>query len=333
MKLGKMFKASALVVGLGLSLTIPGLSMAATSQIPASVEAQHTELSQAAKEWQATGNYMTIEGHNVFYHDVGEGPVIVLLHGHPSSSLDWRETVDILKDKARLITFDHVGWGLSDKPVAFSYSLMEMADITEEILNELDVKSAHVVSHDISTSVHNELMARHLEGSLSFDLESSMLTNGSMIQWISEEPPEQKLAESNETLFKAIDTFSQVGPSIPQTLTGMTLGNLSEERIDLMSELLLRDNGAERLAAQSLYMRERYVHAERWLGAISNTHPLRIVWAKDDPVANVKIGRELNKIAPNADYVEIKGIGHFPNAEAPEQIAEHILISTGLSEE
>ncbi|MDK9760361.1 alpha/beta fold hydrolase, partial [Vibrio sp. D173a] len=224
-------RASALVVGLGFSLAIPGLSVAATSQVPVSVEAQNTELSQAAKEWQATGNYLTIEGHNIFYHDVGEGPVIVLLHGHPSSSLDWRETVDILKDKARVITFDHVGWGLSDKPVAFSYSLMEMADITEEILNELDVESAHVVSHDISTSVHSELMARHLEGSLSFYLESSMLTNGSIIQWISDEPPEQKLAESNETLFEAIKAFRKASPVIPDILTSMTIGNLSEERI------------------------------------------------------------------------------------------------------
>ncbi len=44
-------------------------------------------LSDAAKAWEQTGSYMTVDGHRVFYHDVGEGPVILLLHGHPSSSL------------------------------------------------------------------------------------------------------------------------------------------------------------------------------------------------------------------------------------------------------
>jgi pimeloyl-ACP methyl ester carboxylesterase len=292
--------------------------------------AYRNALSDMATAWEESGDYVNIDGHRIFFHDVGEGPVILLLHGHPSSSHDWEKVVEILKPKARLISFDHIGWGLSDKPVAFSYSLMQLADITEKLLKKLAVTKAHVVSHDISTSVHTELMARHLEGSLSFKMLSAMLTNGSILQWVSNEPDEQNLAAHNETLFEAIKGFKAMGPKFKEMANAATLGNLSDEKVELMKELHLRDHGLDRMAAISVYMRERYVHAERWVGAIEKFEPLRIVWAVDDPVANIAIGRELNERAPQAAYAEILGVGHFPNAEAPEEIAKHILLSTGI---
>lgn len=287
-------------------------------------------LSPVAQAWEKSGKYMSIDGHNIFYHDVGEGPAILLLHGHPSSSYDWKGVVEVLKPKARVISFDHLGWGLSDKPEVFSYSLMQLADIAEKVLAKLEVKDAHVVSHDISTSVHTELMARHLDGILSFNMLSSTLLNGSILQWVSAEPDSQNLAQHNETLFEAIKQFRSMGPEVKGMINKITLGNLSDETLSVMAELLVRDNGLERLAAQAGYMRERYVHAERWVGAIEKISPLRIVWAKDDPVANIAIGRELNQRAPQAGYAEIQGIGHFPNAEAPQEIGKQILLSTGL---
>lgn len=311
---------------------ILALAICLASVWPSTAQAGEREtLSPAAQNWEATGSYMTVNGHRIFYHDVGEGPVILLLHGHPGSSYDWHAIVEILKPRARLISFDHVGWGLSDKPRAFSYSLFQAADIAEGVLAELGVTEAHVVSHDISTSVHNELMARHLEGSLSFNMLSAMLTNGSMLQWISSEPDEQNLAAHNETLFEAMRQFAQITPQyMKETLRRMTLGNLSDEHLAMMTELFMRDDGKNLLAAQSNYMRERYIHADRWIGAIEKFKPLRIVWGADDPIANVGIGRELAERAPQASYLEIKGLGHFPNAEGPEKIAEQILIATGL---
>ncbi len=330
MKLVNMINSLALLACAGFLATSTQSSQAGERGNQPDAVAQTETLSAAAQKWKESGKYMTIDGHRIFYHDVGKGPAILLLHGHPSSSYDWRGVVEILKPKARVISFDHLGWGLSDKPEVFSYSLIQLADIAEKVLAQLKVKEAHVVSHDISTSVHTELMARHLEGKLSFNMLSSMLTNGSILQWVSTEPDSQNLAQHNETLFEAIKGFKAMGPELKPLINKITLGNLSDETLSVMAELLMRDNGLDRLAAQSLYMRERYVHAERWVGAIENIAPLRIVWAKDDPVANISIGRELNERAPQAKYVEIAGVGHFPNAEAPEKIAEEILLSTGL---
>ncbi len=289
-----------------------------------------SSLSSAAKAWEATGEYMTIDGRRIFYHDVGTGPVILLLHGHPSSSHDWQGVTERLQDKARLVSFDHIGWGLSDKPTAFSYSLMQLTDITEQVVEKLGIKEAHVVCHDVSTGVHTELLARSLEGSLSFKVLSSMFTNGSILQWVSNEPDSQNMAGNNATLFQAMAGFKTFGPELPAFFKNCTLGNLSDEEIQLMSELFVHNDGVDNLAAISGYMRERYIHSDRWVGAMEKTSPLRIVWASDDPVAIVSIGRELEQRCPQAEYVEKTGIGHFPNAENPEFIAEQIAISAGL---
>ena len=93
----------------------------------------------------------------------------------------------------------------------------------------------------------------------------------------------------------------------------------------VMRELLEFRDGHLRLPALSGYMRERYVHKERWIGALeAEVGRLSIVWAAEDPIANLEMGRELHALLPSAPYVELDGLGHFLICEDPERIARHI---------
>jgi pimeloyl-ACP methyl ester carboxylesterase len=287
--------------------------------------------SASTKAWLNSGKHVTLDGKRIFMTDRGTGPAILLIHGHPSSCLDWKGVCDRLEPYARLIAFDLIGWGLSDKPEAFSYSLMQQADLAETLLDSLGITEAHVVSHDLGTSVHTELLARNLEGSLSFKVLSSLFLNGSILQWISNEPGTMNKAQNNETLFEAMDEFKKFTPEAYVEFFKMaTLGNLSDEEIRIRTELFCYQNQHLRLAAQSGYTRERYVHSERWVGAMERSAPLRIAWAKDDPVAVVAIGRELAQRCTKATYVEWSGVGHFPNAEDPEVVAKQVTLSASL---
>ena len=134
-----------------------------------------------------------------------DGAAILLLHGFPTSAYDWRGVVSCLEGLHQLIAPDFLGFGLSDKPVAFSYSLFEQADMLEQLLARLDVPSAHVVSHDMGTSVHCELLARQAERRLRFELRSSTFLNGSMLQWMAKITPFQEMLASNATLPQAIE--------------------------------------------------------------------------------------------------------------------------------
>jgi pimeloyl-ACP methyl ester carboxylesterase len=97
-------------------------------------------------------------GGNVFVRSAdGDGPTIVLLHGFPSSSYDFRAVLPHLSGRAWL-TMDFLGFGLWDKPRPHRYSLLEQADLVEAVIAE----SVAPIAHDMGTSVTAELLARDI---------------------------------------------------------------------------------------------------------------------------------------------------------------------------
>jgi pimeloyl-ACP methyl ester carboxylesterase len=298
---------------------------------------QLDQLSDATRSWLTGGRHENVGGRRMFVYErgpaaaqrgAGAGPTLLLLHGFPTSCYDWRGVAERLSRRVRTIAPDLLGFGLSDKPVAYSYSLFQQADTIEALLAILKVRSAHVVSHDLGTSLHCELLARQAEGRLPFELQSSTLLNGSMLQWLAKITPFQELLAANATLPQAIEIcrtgFSErYVPGLqklmrrPETITATDA--------QVMDELLRYQDGHLRLPALAGYMRERYVHAERWLGALETApSPVQFVWADGDPIAHVDMGRELARRCPRAQYHELAGLGHFLLIEDPVAVAERI---------
>ena len=111
-------------------------------------------------EWSDGGRLEDFRGHSIYVRSVeGPGPVLVLLHGFPSSSYDFRLLLPLLGDNATL-TFDFTGFGLSDKPRGYGYSLFKQADLVEEMVaHRFPGRDLFLVAHDMGTSVATELMA------------------------------------------------------------------------------------------------------------------------------------------------------------------------------
>jgi pimeloyl-ACP methyl ester carboxylesterase len=304
---------------------------------------QLDQLCDATRSWLAAGRHEGVAGRKMFVYERGpaavervgrELPTVLLLHGFPTSGYDWRGVVQRLSRRVRAIAPDLLGFGLSDKPVDYSYSLFQQADTIEELLKTLNVQAAHVVSHDLGTSLHSELLARQAEGRLSFELQSSTFLNGSMLQWLAKITPFQELLAANATLPQAIEfcrtTFSTMYvPALqklmrrPEAITAIDA--------QVMDELLRYLDGHLRLPAIAGYMRERYVHAGRWLGALETAEsPVQIVWADGDPIAHVEMGRELARRCPQARYHELAGLGHFLLMEDPAPVAKRIEEFVGL---
>ena len=288
----------------------------------------------ATRAWLAAGRHETVAGCRMFVYERGpaaartETPTLLLLHGFPTSCYDWRGVVELLSARARTIAPDLVGFGLSDKPSAYSYSLFQQADTIEELLTTLNVRAAHVVSHDLGTSLHSELLARQAEGRLRFELQSSTFLNGSMLQWLAKITPFQQQLAANATLPQAIEICRSMSPErYVQGLQSLMRRPEAITAVDaqVMGELLLFQDGHLRLPAIAGYMRERYVHADRWLGAIENaSSPVQLVWADGDPIAHVDMGRELARRCPRAQYHELAGLGHFLLMEDPPAVSQKI---------
>ena len=255
-----------------------------------------SQFSEPTRRWLASGRHLEIEGKRVFLYERGGGQSILMLHGFPTSAYDWRGVIDGLASAYRCVALDFPGYGLSDKPEAYSYSLFQQTDVVEALARELSITEAHVVSHDVGTSVHTELLSREQEGRLVFRLLSSTFLNGSMLQ-------------------DHIDDVRSVMKR-PESL--------SEDDIVVMNDLIAYQEGNRRLPALSLYMRERYIHRERWIGALKKTKRIQFIWADGDPVANVDLGRALSKEVPQARYTELAGLGHFLLMEDPKAVATRI---------
>jgi pimeloyl-ACP methyl ester carboxylesterase len=286
-----------------------------------------SEFSEATKRWRASGRMVDVLGrYEVFVHERGSGPNVLLIHGFPTSSYDWVGVVDGLADGFRCVAPDLLGLGLSDKPEAFSYSLFQLTDAVEDVVAGRGMREAHVVSHDIGTSVHTELLARQQRGRVTFEISSSTFLNGSMLQGLATITPIQKLLGNNETLDQAIEICNNMGQNYIQGLQAVMQKPdcLSEDDIAVMNDLIRYRNGNRRLPALSVYMRERYIHRERWISALKAADPIQFVWATGDPVANIEMGRALHAEVPQARYSELEGLGHFLLMEDPRAVAAKI---------
>jgi pimeloyl-ACP methyl ester carboxylesterase len=82
--------------------------------------------------------FANIDGHRIFYPEAGpdDGPVLVLLHGFPSSSYMFRYLVPQLADPSHVGAPDHLGFGLTDSPTAeeFDYTFDALTDLTAKLL-------------------------------------------------------------------------------------------------------------------------------------------------------------------------------------------------------
>ena len=88
-----------------------------------------------------------VEGGNMAYIDIGEGPVILLVHGVPTSSWLYRHIIHNLLQKGyRVIAPDLLGFGNSDKPKGIDiYNVEKQGKRLLKLMNDLQIdKYTHV---------------------------------------------------------------------------------------------------------------------------------------------------------------------------------------------
>src|SRR5689334_16669760 len=131
--------------------------------------------------WRKRGRDEEFRGRRIhLFARAGRDPLLLLLHGFPSSSYDWRILLDHETEHAAIAP-DLLGFGLSEKPPDHTYTLHWQADLVEDLVSGHD-RPVFLIAHDMGTSVATELMARDLEGDLEMELVGALLLNGSMVR-------------------------------------------------------------------------------------------------------------------------------------------------------
>ena len=279
-------------------------------------------LTQRVIDWQNRGRSVDFRGHQIHvFEQEGEGLPLVMLHGFPSSSYDWQPLIDRLEGR-RILAFDFLGFGLSDKPRNHVYSLAWQADLADELVRStFPNEPVSLLAHDMGTSVATELFARDLERKLGFDIDGALLFNGSIVLAKASLTRSQKVLRSrfgglaakfsSERIFKrefgAI--FSPDHPLSP------------DEAADQWS--LIGYNDGRALGHRLIhYLSERERLTDRWHGAIRDWKgSLNLAWAELDPVATTSVLEALIELRPGVPVKRLPGLGHYPQIEDPDAIA------------
>ncbi len=284
-------------------------------------------MNSRAEAWRARGRTMTLCGHRIFTVDIrasgteSSAPLLVL-HGFPTSSFDFAGVVDDLAARRRVILFDMLGYGLSDKPdLAYDFALQ--ADIAMALLEALAIDRLGLLTHDVGDTLGGELLARQLEGNWEAEITDRFVTNGSIYMdevRLSEGQrfllglPDQRLAEDTP-----LDRDAVMG-GVSATFGPETA--VDQEEITAQWEMIAHLDGHLLLPRLIRYVEERKRHERRFTGAIEVHHsPLVVVWGGDDPIAVPsmadRLWRARGESGPRPRLLD--GVGHYPMVEAPDR--------------
>ena len=132
----------------------------------------------AAPAWpEVTHSTETIDGLDIFYREAGpaDAPVVVLLHGFPTSSHMYRELIPVLATEYRVIAPDYPGYGESSAPGVddFDYTFENLSLIVEELLERRGAESYSLYLMDYGAPVGFRIFERNPEA-----VESFIIQNG-----------------------------------------------------------------------------------------------------------------------------------------------------------
>jgi pimeloyl-ACP methyl ester carboxylesterase len=286
------------------------------------IEEESGMLTERVEAWRDAGSVEEVLGRRLFvWRREGDGPLLLFLHGFPSSSYDWREVLELRPGRAAL-AFDCLGYGLSEKPRDHVYALAGHADAARELIRRAGSPPVFVVGHDMGTSVATELMARDLRGELGFEMVGALLFNGSMLLHLAKPTIGQKVLRSRlGPLASRLTTERGFRAQFSRVFSAEH--PLSDEEAADQWSLIAHDEGQRIGHLLVHYMAERERFTERWHGALRDwPGPLSLTWGLMDPVARTEVLDGLRELRPGVPVLELPELAHYPQIESPEQIAE-----------
>ncbi|HEV2936343.1 MAG TPA: alpha/beta hydrolase [Streptosporangiaceae bacterium] len=114
---------------------------------------------------RVTHRFADVHGVRVFYRDAGteDAPALLLLHGFPSASHQFRRLIDALATRYRVVAPDFPGFGHTQAPPDFTYSFDRLADILEGFVDAAGLDRFAMYVFDFGGPVGFRLAARHPE--------------------------------------------------------------------------------------------------------------------------------------------------------------------------
>lgn len=258
---------------------------------------------------------VTIDGLEVFYREAGpqDAPVLLLLHGYPTSSHMFRHLIPALADQYRVIAPDHIGFGRSSAPSVddFEYTFDALADVTSAFLDAIEISRYTVYVQDYGAPIAWRLALAHPES-----VEGVISQNGNAYEegfvpgfwepiwaYASDPTPANEVALRPALEREAVQW--QYTHGVPDATT------VAPEAWEHDLALLARpgvDRAQLALFADYSSNLPLYPRVHQWLR--DSPVPVLAVWGKNDEIFDVAGATAFRRDAPQA-RIELLDGGHF----------------------
>jgi pimeloyl-ACP methyl ester carboxylesterase len=262
----------------------------------------------------------------IFCRVRGSGPWLTFLHAFPTSSWDWAKVVPGLESRFRVLCFDFLGFGDSDKPRDHPYSILEQSDLTEAVWRHFGVEETGVVAHDYGATVALELMARHIEQALSTRISRFVLLNSALYAHL-----------GRPLLIQRVLGKPILGPLVARAMTERAFARsfssvfstrhpIRDSEVREHWQALTRRGSSVPVSPRLVrYIAERKLHAARWEGALESRDPPKtFLWGMSDPRSGAHVAEHIRRRMPMAPLEPLPEVGHYPQLEVPDLVAKEI---------
>lgn len=246
-----------------------------------------------------------------------DGRWLTMLHGFPTSSYDFAQLVDPLTAAGhRLLLFDFLGFGDSDKPRE-RYSYADQVAITTALWDRHGIERTGVVAHNYGVSVAQELLASHGER-----LSRVAFMNGGLYAHLHRPIAVQRALRAPVVGALVARFFSERGFAHNMRTIFSDGHQPDDAELHQLWLGITRRDGHRIPHLLIRYIDERRENADAWAAALERTDkPLQFVWGEADPISGDHMLAEVRRRLPRARIVSRADLGHYPQLEDPRWVA------------
>jgi pimeloyl-ACP methyl ester carboxylesterase len=272
--------------------------------------------------------HTTVRGQKHFYREAGadDAPILVLLHGFPSSSHMYRDLIPQLATKFHVIAPDYVGFGYSDAPRVneFHYTFDNVAAHIEELLfRNLGLTKFSIYVQDYGAPVGYRIAAKHQDA-----IEGIVVQNGNAyVEGIGPafDPMKPFWKSRNAETEKPVRALVTLETTVFQYTHGVKDPTAINPDSYTLDQHFLDREGNDAIQLELLHNYQSNVALyDGWHEYFRKYQPrMLIVWGKNDPFFTVEGAKAYRRDIPKAE-LHLIDTGHFALEDHCEFIAEKI---------
>src|SRR5271170_2205715 len=272
---------------------------------------------------------LTVDGLNIAYREAGNPahPKLVLLHGWPSSSHQYRNLIPALADRFHVISPDYPGFGNSDfpDPAKFPYTFDKLAEVVEHFLAQKGFDRFGLYVQDYGGPVGFRIVTKKpealewliIQNTNAYEIGFTAAWGGLRDALWHNRTPENEAAVAGLLEFDTVKTVYLHGSKLPELISPDNWNS------DFYTTLQKR-NGKQIQLDLFYDYRTNVALYPKWQAFLKTRQPDTIIfWGQDDIFFTREGGKAYLLDLPRAEMHRLDA-GHFAVEDCLAYISEHI---------